>query len=158
MTLEEINEKIITPGLKFLPDKMDSVAARAQLLTIGLQESRFKHRSQIGGPAKGYWQFERYGGVYGVMTHHTTKDYIREILKELNYDYSQVSLAYAAIEHNDLLAVCFARLLMWTYPGPLPKEGDYENSWHQYLETWRPGDAKPETWDSFYYHSWKLVK
>ena len=27
------------------------------LLAIGLQESRFVHRRQIGGPACGFWQF-----------------------------------------------------------------------------------------------------
>lgn len=54
---------ILDPALKLLPS-MDSVRARMMLLAIGLQESRFEHRRQLGnGPARGFWQFESGGGV-----------------------------------------------------------------------------------------------
>ena len=39
---------ILDPSLKLLPG-MDSPKARMMLLAIGLQESRFEHRRQIGG-------------------------------------------------------------------------------------------------------------
>ena len=48
---------ILDPAAKLLPG-MDSAKARVMLLAIGLQESRFEHRRQIGGPARGFWQFE----------------------------------------------------------------------------------------------------
>ena len=44
-----------------LPARMDTRAARALLVAIGLQESRFEHRRQIGGPARGFFQFEAMG-------------------------------------------------------------------------------------------------
>ena len=53
----------LEPALKLLPEKMDSQAARAELVAIGLQESRLKYRAQIGGPARGYHQFEMYARV-----------------------------------------------------------------------------------------------
>ena len=45
------------------------------LLAIGLQESRLTHRRQIGGPARGLWQFERGGGVAGVLRHAASRDH-----------------------------------------------------------------------------------
>ena len=43
-----VRQTILPAVLGMLPAKMDSPEARAMLLTIGLQESRFEHRVQIG--------------------------------------------------------------------------------------------------------------
>ena len=64
---------IIEPALRILPPMMTSDAAKAMLLAIGMQESRLIHRKQIGGPAMGLWQFERGGGVAGVLRHPRTQ-------------------------------------------------------------------------------------
>ena len=40
--------EILDPALALLPPSMDTVRARMMLLAIGLQESRFEHRRQIG--------------------------------------------------------------------------------------------------------------
>lgn len=53
---------------------MDSAAARCQMLAIGLQESRLQHRRQNGGPARGFWQFEKGGGVKGILFHETAQE------------------------------------------------------------------------------------
>src|SRR5690606_35531315 len=69
MDLDVVVEQAIWPAYALLPSRMDSDRATVMLLAIGLQESRFEHRRQIKGPARGFWQFERGGGVRGVMTH-----------------------------------------------------------------------------------------
>src|SRR5690606_12018619 len=73
---------LIEAGLALLPEPDSSREARAMLLAIALQESRFMHRRQIGGPARGYWQFE-VGGVRGVMTHRHTSTLARELIARL---------------------------------------------------------------------------
>ena len=45
---------VMPAAFSLLPPNMDSREARVMLLAIGMQESRFKHRKQIGGPAKGF--------------------------------------------------------------------------------------------------------
>lgn len=61
--LGQILAEAIEPAFALLPAKIDSSAARCQILAIGLHESRFLHRRQIGGPARGLQQFEQGGGV-----------------------------------------------------------------------------------------------
>jgi hypothetical protein len=144
---------VVLPGLKLLPDSMDTPAARAMLLAIGLQESRFEHRRQEGGPARGFFQFELGGGVAGVLQHHSSKGIAMDALKRLQYGLNARE-AYEAIEHNDLLAAAFARLLLWTLPVRLPGPNDYDHSWGQYLAAWRPGRPHRETWNTFYWQAW----
>src|SRR5690606_27518522 len=71
--IKRILSGVVVPGLELLPSRMDTPKARLMLLAIGLQESRFDHRRQIGGPARGLWQFERGGGVRGVLRHPSSK-------------------------------------------------------------------------------------
>src|SRR3546814_10617520 len=59
MSPEYILGFAIEPAIDLLGPQFGSVDAERMLLAIGLQESRFLHRAQIGGPARGYWQFER---------------------------------------------------------------------------------------------------
>lgn len=146
----------ITPAMALLPSRMDSVQARAMLIAIGLQESEFQHRRQLGGPARGYWQFERMGGVHGVMLHPATHATIAEVTRRLDYPF-QVDVLYDAIENNDVLATCFARLLLWTIPAPLPEELEDDIGWNQYLDGWRPGKPHPERWPSRFDAAWKVV-
>ena len=62
---------VIRPGLAVLADatalRVDSPEAEVLLLAIATQESALRHRTQVGGPARGYWQFERGGGLAGIM-------------------------------------------------------------------------------------------
>lgn len=139
---------IIDPALSLLPDRMDSPEARALLIAIGMQESRFTHRFQVRGPARGFWQFERIG-VRGVVEHRVTAGYVRQVCEALRYPVVTDDL-YIAIAHNDLLAACFARLLLWQHPAPLPSLDDTEGAWAYYLRQWRPGEPRRETWSKFY--------
>ena len=158
MTPELFSEIALVPALRLLPARMDSPEAKAMLVAISLQESRLEHRRQLGGPARGYFQFEQGGGVRGVLTHPASKPHIQAVLSALDYDpNSGADACYAAIEHHDILACAFARLLLWTLPGSLPARGDPNLGWEQYLSAWRPGKPHMQTWGDFYEQAWSVA-
>ncbi len=160
---------VLPTALALLPATMDSPAARAMLLAIGLQESRFLHRDQVdpyrvNGPALGLWQNERGGAVRGVLTHPRTRRHALTVLELLRYDVRGPTTAgleratWEAIEHNDLLACCFARLNLWWLPSTLAAKDEPIKAWEQYLAAWRPGEPKPDTWRNFYTEAWARVE
>ncbi len=134
---------IVRPTLAMFGSKYQGRQAEAMLLAIALQESRFQYRQQIGGPAHGWWQFERGGGVRGVLSHHASRDTARLLCDTLGYPADE-SAVYAGIVHNDVLACGFARLLLYTDADPLPVSED--DGWNYYLRNWRPGKPHPKTW------------
>ncbi|MFY2570193.1 hypothetical protein [Achromobacter ruhlandii] len=154
MDLKTITETAINPALALLPAGMDTPGARVMLLAIGLQESRFVHRRQIGGPARGFWQFEKgtrasRGGVWGVYLHQASKDRLAALCKARSVTCDPDAI-YAALEYDDVLAAGVARLLLWTDPKALPAIGDADAAWALYLRTWRPGTPHPHTWPDLY--------
>jgi hypothetical protein len=158
ITLQDVRSQILRPALAMLPARMTSPEAEVMLLAIGLQESRFRHRRQIRGPARGLWQFEL-GGVRGVMTHTASRAYARIACaqRDVTYDASEV---YNRLEHDDVLAAAFARLLLWTDAEPLPKLGDIPAAWALYASprrTWSPGKPHRHTWDDLYHEAHRAV-
>lgn len=152
-----VYEHTLPAALDLLPGRMDTPAARAMLLAIGLQESRFEYRRQVGpGPARGFWQFEKGGGVAGVLKHPISKPLIVPICEHLRYSPTP-DVCHSAIEDNDVLACCFARLLLYTDPSLLPGPKQSWEGWEQYLRNWRPGKPHPETWPKFYREAWQIV-
>lgn len=150
MNLADITTLAISPALSLLLQRMDSRQARVQLLATGLQESRFTARRQHGnGPARGFWQFERGGGVVGVLTHAASKPHMLQLCERLSLA-ADAQTVWTALEYQDVLAAAAARLLYWTDPKPLPALGDAEGAWALYLRTWRPGKPHRATWDAFY--------
>lgn len=149
MTLSEIIKTGIDPALALLPTKMDTPTARVMLLAIGLQESRFLHRRQIRGPARGFWQFEQGGGVRGVLTHAASAALAREVC-EVRGVAPNAAAVYGMLETDDVLAAAFARLLLWTDPGRLPAVDDLKGGWDLYARTWRPGKPHPQTWPALH--------
>ena len=146
--LARYNDEVLEEALALLPAKMDSVRARVLMLAIGLQESRFEHRRQIRGPAKSHFQFEL-GGVRGVLTHEATKVHAMRICRRRGVPVGVpgwMGAAHRALEKDDILAACFARLNLWWDPAPLPAVDDAAASWALYLRTWRPGKPHPQTW------------
>lgn len=136
---------LIREALGGVMSRFDSPEARVMLYAIGLQESRFQHRRQVGGPARGFWQFERGGGVAGVLNHPASRGPAAAVLTLRGVP---ASGAYAALEHDDMLACAFARLLLYTDPRPLPATADA--AWDYYLDNWRPGKPHRQTWDALY--------
>jgi hypothetical protein len=153
---EHVARFVLPAALSLLPERMDSPAARAMLLSIGLQESRFRSRVQIGGPARGFWQFERNGGIKGVLTHPVTRPILLPVLDTLRYVPS-VAVCYSAVEDNDTLACVFARLLLWTVPGRVARQDEPEHGWQDYLAGWRPGKPHRETWDACFAAGWQSL-
>ncbi|GAA4321718.1 hypothetical protein GCM10023144_01150 [Pigmentiphaga soli] len=149
MEPEDVLAQIVEPTLALLPLKMTSDEARVMLLAIGLQESRFEHRRQVGGPARGFWQFEQGGGVHGVLTHAASRPDALRICALRGVTPTERDV-YQRLAVDDILACAFARLLLWTDPGPLPAAHDPSAAWALYLWTWRPGKPHPETWDALH--------
>ena len=144
--IELIRAHILPAALSLLPPSMDTPDARRLILAIGLQESRFEHRRQVSGPARGYFEFER-GGVMGLIRHPATQPHLQAAVLALKYDPEMASDdigLHAAIEHNDMLACVLARLNLWWLPGaPAATQDD---GWNQYVAAWKPGKPRPETW------------
>lgn len=118
--------------------------AERMLLAIAKQETDLRHRCQVPvAHAMGLWQFERGGGVAGVLRHPATAERARFVCEALLVR-PEPEEVWAALEHNDALAAAFARLLLWTDPMPLPR--DQGPAWNCYLRLWRPGRPHPERW------------
>lgn len=149
MTLSEIRTQAITPALALLPARMSSIEAEVMLLAIGLQESRFEHRRQIGGPARGFWQFERGGGVAGVLRHAASREHAVRVCDARGVS-PVPEQVYQRLGHDDVLAAAFARLLLWTDAWSLPALGEASRAWDLYIRTWRPGKPHRSTWDALY--------
>lgn len=147
----------ISSAAKLLPPTMDGPAARAMVLAICLQESKLQFRKQVGGPARGYAQFESGGGVVGVLTHPSVATHTKVVCAALDIPATQTAI-YTALEHNDVLVAALARLLLWTLPGGLPTKQDPDGAWGQYISAWRPGKPHRDTWNNHYAHAWAIVE
>ena len=141
-------------AMRLLPARLNSLQAQAMLIAIGLQESQFEHRRQLGdGPARGFWQFEQ-GGVRGVLDHKLTKPLVTPVLHAMLYA-ADVWTVWNAIEHNDILACTVARLNLYWLPQALPGPGDVDEAWRQYTFAWRPGKPRRHTWADNYAQAWQ---
>ena len=144
-----------------LPVKMNTQGSRLMMLAIQKQEDPEERRYQVvkrvagtlpeniigpktaKGPARSLWQFEignekSRAGVYGVLSHRSTSTHIRLICEHYNVP-ATPKACWEAIEHSDVLAACFARLLLWSDPLPLPAINDPEQAFQHYLRARRPG-------------------
>jgi hypothetical protein len=156
-----VNTFIFPAAFALLPPALDTLPARAELLAIGLQETNFAKRRQVTSnpkysPARSFWQCELAGAVSNVLTHVKTKPLILPILQELRYP-PAASACWEAIEHNDVLAVVFARLELYTCPLVNPDRSEPEKGWSVYELTWKPGKPHPDTWNAYFARAWRLV-
>jgi hypothetical protein len=157
MTPEFINQWIFPAAFSLLPPDYDTPAARRLMIAIGLQESRFKARRQMGqGPARSFWQFERIGveGLLVKVDKAKTASRLADIATFLGCR-PVVDDIHAAIEHNDILSAVCARLLLFTHADPIPTTQDA--AWAYYLKLWRPGKAKPDTWAEHWQTASELI-
>ena len=163
------------PGLDLLPAVMDTQPARVLMLAISGQEADFHHRWQVFdrtrpgamGAARGLWQFERGGGVRGVLTHERSKAHAVTAC-QMRSVAATVDAVYAALHQDDVLAAAFARLLLWTSPRSLPVVGDVDGAWQAYLREWRPGaytngttaqrEALRTKWGGYYSEAVRIVR
>lgn len=154
LPLRMVLERIAEPAYaELLPGKFRSQQATVMGLAIGGQESNWQHRAQVGGPAKGFHQFERGGGVAGVITHPASRRYaaaVFAIIRRSDTDLATTAQVHAAMAENDLLDWAMARLLLFTDPAPLPVLGDVETAWDYYNRNWKPGKPHRSTWNAHY--------
>ncbi len=155
--IDHVHAYTLPAAYAVLPARLQSPHATALLLAIGLQESGFVHRRQVGGPARGFWQFER-NGVRGVLTHARARPFVETALRVLQFD-DAVGLEplHTLVELNDVVAAVCARALLATVPQRLPQRGEPELAWAQYVEAWRPGAPRREHWDAHYTDAWQRV-
>lgn len=139
MQLSDVIERAIRPAYALLPAGMRSREATVLLLAIGLQESEFKHRRQIKGPARGFWQFEFAGGFRGVLNHHATAQHAMKLGDSRGYARQTEKELFSQLELDDVYAAGIARLLLWTDPKALPALHKPDDTFEYYLRNWRPG-------------------
>lgn len=149
----------VVPALQLLPPRMDTPAARIQLLAICGQESNLRDRVQVvaggvAGPARGLAQFElgsqqRGGGVWGVVLHPASRDLLRGLCATRGVAFDARAI-WGRLQRDDVLALGLARLLLWTDPRPLPAVGDQAAAWDCYVRNWRPGKPHPDRWPRNY--------
>lgn len=146
--------------------------AEAMLIAIGMQESRFEARDQLEvqdgrlvpgaiGPATGFWQFERAGGVRGVMRHAASRVIAQAMAGEIGVEWDETAIwTLFTRPEGDELACVFARLLLLTDPQPLPAAvpESEEAAWGYYLRNWRPGKPHRSTWGGFWRQAVGLVQ
>ena len=136
--------RAVEPGLALLPGYMISDSARVMLMAIAGQESNWANRAQVGGPARGYWQFEQ-AAVEAVLSQ--TSSLAQAVLDTCNIP---ITDAMTAIQYNDPLACAFARLLLWFDPAPLPMIGNVTAGFDYYQRCWRPGKPDAARWRTIY--------
>lgn len=151
ITPADMLAKNVRPALKALPPAMSSERAAVMLVAIPGQESNLEHRwqvvdlsrPQVKGPARGLNQFElgkkgTGAGVWGVFEHAASRYWLKTVCDARGVAFEPRAI-WLALETDDHLAVCVARLLLFTDPRPLPELGDVEGAWRYYLRNWRPG-------------------
>lgn len=149
----------VRPALALLPPKMDTAEARALIISIALQESRLTERRQRDpGTARGYTQFEKgtTQGIDGVLTHHATSALARRLCQALDVEPTRDGV-YAAMEYHDVLCAGFSRLLLWTLPGGLPGPSEPWVGWDCYIDAWRPGRPRKDSWETCFRQAWTTV-
>jgi len=137
----------IDAGLALLPSKMRTPAARVLLYATNRQENPNRCARQIVkvdgklqpiGPTAGDYQFEKGGGVKGVLTHPASSRYAQACCFVRGVLHTPDDV-FKAIQTDPVLAAALARLLHYTDPKALPALGDEQGNWELYLRTWRPG-------------------
>lgn len=144
MHISDFHRLSLNPGLSLLPDHMDSINARRLLVATALQESALMYRTQIKGPARGYWQFEA-PVIRLLLKHNMTAASLRDACLRLDVLPDQDAI-HEAIRYNDVLACALARLNYYWYPKQIPS--DIVGLWQYYIDVWKPGRPHRGRWDN----------
>lgn len=163
MTPKQLYTNVVVPGCDLLAELGGPPRdGRADVLLVAIsgQEANWTaQRQHGGGPAHGLWQFERMGGVAGVLTHRSSRGLARKVCDHLGV-LPQPTAVHKALANSgaeaDLLDCCFARLLLWTDPRPLP--GTQWAAWDYYLDNWRPGKPHRDRWPTCYKEALYVVE
>lgn len=139
----------IDAGLALLPEALRTLDAKVQLYATSIQENPTRAprqlikkdgRLQPIGPAAGDYQFEKTGGIRGLINFKSAR--LQQMLDAACLDRKKTKTEdglFAAVQVDPVLAAALARLLYFTDSGALPKAGAEQYAWEVYLRTWRPG-------------------
>ncbi len=147
MTPRQFHDLCVIPGLSLLPPVMTSPEARVLLVAIAMQETGLVTRSQVGGSAFGFYQFEEIG-VDGVFAHAETGHLAADVAKVLQIPVDENF--YEAVRWNDLISTVLARLNLWPDPAPLPAIGQELAARNYYARVWRPKIVAIQRWPAAY--------
>jgi hypothetical protein len=168
-------KQTIPAAYSLLPGQMNTREATAMMLATGLHESAFKARVQgrmralktlddfnpQAGPARGFWQFERGGGVAEILESPDTKDIAIPICKMFLFDPNRQAI-HTALGFHDVLQAVFARLLLWRDSRPMPTPLQFSEGYSIYLRNWRPNvdaaAAHKKDWPGNFTNAWNVVK
>jgi hypothetical protein len=148
----EFENTIMTPGIAFMKLHAPQIAwqrnAHVLVLAVAGQEANWTARVQSGnGPAHSFWQFERGGGVHSLIRHPTTGPIVTTLCVAVGVNCEdQAVWELMAIPGGDNLALCMARLLLFTDAAAIPLPSDEDETWNYYQRNWRPGAPHPEGW------------
>lgn len=160
----EIGYKAFNDACDIIGRNFATTVAALMVLAIGGQESKFLARRQIIsvtnpdtgkkelrplGPAVSFWQFERGGGVVGVLTHKSSAALAAKLCKARGVSATPAAV-WEAMQTDDVLGAGMARLLLLTDPFRLPEIGKVDEAWKLYTRVWRPGKPHPATWVAAY--------
>jgi hypothetical protein len=153
MTHAEFLRRVMRPAAAWAEQAAgvrSSPEALRFLLAIAGQESGCQHRAQLPVDyAHGFWQFERGGGVKGVMTHRASTAAAADLCQAASVRF-EAAAVWRAIEGHDGLAYGFARLLLLTDPYRIPT--DQAPAWECYAERlWRPGRPHGASWSGHWF-------
>lgn len=139
----------IEAGLALLPEALRTIDAKVQLYATSIQENPTRAPRQLIkkdgklqpiGPAAGDYQFEKTGGIRGLLNFKSDRlqSMLRSVCAVRQVPQTADSL-FDGIQRDPILAAALARLLYFTDSGALPKAGAEQYAWDVYLRTWRPG-------------------
>ena len=148
----------IRPALAWLETSGHNPSANSRdamtiMVAIALRESDCWHKVQMsasGKPipmlARGFWQFERDGGVAEICQHPALA-WCRSAILDLGYEIERDRL-HEAIGYDQTLAAVMARGLLWIDPAalPAPVASSVEIAYAYYIRRWRPGRPRLEKW------------
>jgi len=130
-------------------------------LAIKIQESgtgevRDQGDPAVVGPATGFWQFERMGGVAEILQDGRTGPIAVALCQRVGVEPQPDPVwRLFTTAAGDELACAFARMLTWKDPAPLPRialESEQE-AYDYYKRRWRPGADRRTAWTT----SWRLA-
>lgn len=130
-------------------------------LAIKVQESgtgevRDQGDPAVIGPATGFWQFERMGGVAEILQDGRTGSIALALCQRLSVNPQPDPVwRLFATAAGDELACAFARLLIWKDPATPPRIAleSEEEAYAYYKRRWRPGADRRAAWTT----SWRLA-
>lgn len=138
---------VVVPTIREYFPTQSPTQAQVLLIAIAGQETAWEARTQLYGPARGFFQAEFGGHVARVFDHASGR--MKDICQELVVPFSR-SDVYQTIAWNDVLACAIARIALLLDREPLPQLGEIDEAWAYYLRVWAPGKPDRSRWGTVY--------